>query len=274
MFILSTITTTRPRSATPPHNHLFPFIGLFLLINCQIMASDDVAWAERVARVGRVYGEALDRFQAETNKAEAAWRFGRACFDLAGLATNRLEKAAIAERGIAACRRSIALKADAAPAHYYLAMGLGQLADTRRNLGALRMVKEMEREFHAALDLDERFDQAGPDRSLGLLYWEAPVIISVGSRSKARQHLRRAVELAPDYPENRLNLVEACLRWGDLPGARREVLELEASLPEARRKFTGDAWTYSWRDWERRLNSARQRTGPQARGVESPRHED
>ena len=75
-------------------------------------------------------------------------------------------------------------------------MNVGQLADTKRNLSGLRMVKDMEREFLAAQSLDARFDFAGPDRNLGLLYEEAPVIVSVGSRSKSRQHLEKAAELA------------------------------------------------------------------------------
>ena len=92
-------------------------------------------------------------------------------------------------------------------------MNLGQLARTK-GLGALKLVNQMEHEFTRARDLDEQLDWAGPDRNLGLLYRDAPAIGSIGSRTKAREHLKRAVELAPQYPENRLNLIEAYLQLG------------------------------------------------------------
>ncbi len=116
-------------------------------------------------------------------------------------------------------------------------MNLGQLARTKL-LGALKLVTEMEAEFKAARRLDEHLDFAGPDRSLGLLYLEAPGWpTSVGSRTKARQHLRRAAELAPQYPENRLTLLEAYLRWGDHNGVQRELKALEEIWPAARTNF-------------------------------------
>jgi hypothetical protein len=65
----------------------------------------------------------------------AAWQFGRACFDLAEFATNNTERASLAEQGIAACRQAMARESNSAPAHYYLGMNLGQLAETK---GAVR----------------------------------------------------------------------------------------------------------------------------------------
>ncbi len=76
---------------------------------------------------------------------------------------------------------------NSAPAHYYLAMNLGQLARTEF-LGALKLVREMEREFKTAAELDAQFDFAGPERSLGLLYRDAPGWpVSIGSKRKARE---------------------------------------------------------------------------------------
>jgi hypothetical protein len=150
-------------------------------------------------------------------------------------------------------------------------MNLGQLARTK-TLGALRIVDEMEREFKTAGELDEHFDYAGPDRNLGLLYLEAPSIGSIGSRTKARHHLRRAAELAPDYPENRLNLIEALLRWSDRASARRELQALETLWPRARAALAGDDWTKSWKEWEQRLNSTRKKLQEPSRVLEAPHH--
>src|ERR1700733_2632328 len=161
------------------------------------------------ARAENEFFRAQKEFQSATN-ASAALEFGRACYDFADFATNDDERAAIAKQGIAACRQLIARQSNSAPAHYYLGMDLGQLARTEF-IGALKLVKEMEREFKTAAGLDKHFDYAGPERNLGLLYRDAPSIGSIGSKRKARIFLEQAAKRAPDYPENHLNLVESYL---------------------------------------------------------------
>lgn len=188
--------------------------------------------------------------------AERGWQLARACFDRAEFSTNNTQRAGLAQQGITAARRALKQQSNSAPAHYYLAMNLGQLARTK-TLGALRLVDEMEGEFKAAHALDRLFDHAGPDRNLGRLYFQAPSIGSVGDRKLAKLHLDKAAELAPDYPENRLNLVEAALRWNQSGVARKELEAFEAKLDEARRNFSGEAWAGAWLDWNARLATFR-----------------
>jgi tetratricopeptide (TPR) repeat protein len=217
------------------------------------------------------FRDAQSRYQKEPDNAIAAWQFGRACFDLAEFATSNRERAGLAQQGIAACRHGLAGASNSAPAHYYLGMNLGQLARTK-SLGALKLVGEMDREFTVAGNLDERLDYAGPDRHLGVLYRDAPAFGSVGDRSKARQHLQRAVKLAPGYPENRLSLIEAYLKWGERDSASRELKALEKVWPGARAELAGVAWALSWADWETRLQDIKKRTEEPHKPLESPRH--
>lgn len=225
---------------------------------------------ERSGLALREYRQAEIRCQSQPREVDAAWRFARACFDLAEFATNNVERAAIAEQGIAASRKALERDSNSVPAHYYLGMNLGQLARTR-GLGALKLVRQMERVFNDARRLDERFDYAGPDRNLGLLYRDAPALGSIGSRVKAHQHLDQAVLLAPDYPENRLNLLEGNLKWRDYTGARCQLKALEDLWPAARAQFSGPAWASSWVNWEVRLQKARKKLEEPAQ-LESPRH--
>jgi len=208
------------------------------------VASGIAAYAQRNLQAAQAhYREAPD-------EATSAWKFARACFDVADLATTKAERASLAEQGIAACQQAIARESNSAAAHYYLGMNLGQLARTR-GLSALKIVNQMQRAFTRAHDLDVQLDWAGPDRNLGLLYRDAPSIASIGSRSKAREHLKRAVELAPGYPENRLTLAESYLSWGEPNSARGELATLEAGWPSAHTNFVGEAWAASWADWNR-----------------------
>jgi len=237
---------------------------------CSAQQSASPVENESAARAKRVYCEADARFKKEPKNVEAAWQFGRACFDAAEFSTNSTERAQIAEQGIAACKQALAQNRDLAVAHYYLGMNVGELAQTR-GLGALKLVDQMEREFESARTLDESLDYAGPDRNLGMLYRDAPAWISVGSKSKARKHLIHAVELAPNYPDNRLNLAEGYAKWSDRAGVRREYKALEELWPKARTNLVGAAWSSSWIDWEQRLKELKKKVEEPSRTLESPR---
>ena len=216
------------------------------------------ALKESTAHAQTNFEQARTRHRSMPGEAAAAWQFGRACFDLAEFAPSSDQRAALAEQGIAACRLAIAHASNSAPAHYYLGMNLGQLARTK-GLEALGLVDQMEAAFARARELDERLDYAGADRHLGVLYRDAPSIVSVGSRSRALARLKRAVELAPEYPENRLNLIEAHTKWGERAEAARQLQALQASWPTARTNFVGAAWAASWVDWDQRYQQLRRK---------------
>jgi hypothetical protein len=212
------------------------------------------------ARAEKVFRLAQIQFVSGTNDSPA-WQFARACFDFADFATNDTERAAIASQGIAACRKLLARETNSAPGHYYLAMNEGQLAKAEApSLAAYRLVRQMEREFKAAADLDKSFDYAGPERCLGLLYRDAPGWpFSIGSRHKAREWLEQAAKHAPDYPENHLNLAESFLQWHEADNAKSELKALDALWPAAQKNLTGEAWEQSWDDWSKRRDAARKK---------------
>lgn len=206
------------------------------------------------ARAEQAFARAQKQFADHPGEAAAAWQLGRASYDWAEFATNTAQRAAVAQTGIAACRHLLAREPKSAPAHYYLAMDFGQLAEAEApSIAAYKLVKEIEREFKAAADLDEKYDFAGPPRCLGLLYRDAPVWpISIGSKHKAREWLDRAAALAPDFPENQLNLAEAHVRWRQPAEAAKALKKLEAVWPAARTNLVGEIWEPSWDDWTAR----------------------
>jgi hypothetical protein len=215
-----------------------------------------IRWAERAR--GAVETARREYEGCPTN-ALRAWRFGQACFDGAELATNQAQRASLAHEGIAACRQAARLSPREPAAAYYLALNLGQKARTQ-GLGALRTVQEMEHALERALELDATFDYAGPDRTLGLLYLDAPGWpLSVGSMKKARLHLERAAARSADYPENRLNLAEARSRWKAPPMGQGDLDAIAASLARARTNLVGEAWAANWVDWDRRWEAIRRR---------------
>ncbi len=222
-----------------------------------------------VARVVRVYEESRARFLRETNSTEAAWQWGRACFDMADLATNGAQRAAAAQQGIEACRRAVALDPKSAAAHYYLGLNLGQWALTKR-LSALHLLKDMETAWKTAVEIDAKYDYAGAHRALGLMYRDAPGWpVALGSRDKARRHLQKAVELAPEYPDNQLNWLETLLDWGEKRATESKLSAVEDVFSAGRSRFTGDAWVLSWQDWDRRWQKIKDRAA--SKSLKSPR---
>lgn len=206
-----------------------------------------------VARAEADLQAARSRAAQEATNSVAAWELGRACFTWGKMLKDAAAKEKIYSEGVAACRHSLKLAPHTAAAHYYLGMNIGRVAELKRNLAAFGMVKEVESSFQQALKLDEKIAHAGPDRNLGLLYEHAPGWpVSVGNVKLARKHLERAAKLAPDYPENRLNLAEAYLVWHDQVLFQQEFLALQKIWPAAKTNLTGVDWEADWVDWEQR----------------------
>ena len=199
--------------------------------------SGPAAWSDPPGKtfVEQAYELAKARYQTNSSDPEAAWQFARACFDRADNAGKESVRATVAKEGMAACEQALRLKPHLAAAYYYLGMNQGQLAQTK-TFGALGLVKEMERAWKKARELDEHFDFAGPDRNLAMLYRDAPrAPLSVGHRAKAEELALRAVALAPEYPENHLVLLESYLKSGPLGrggDGRRKVKGDDARGPE------------------------------------------
>jgi tetratricopeptide (TPR) repeat protein len=203
----------------------------------------------------QAYDDAKSHYRTNLSSPDAAWQFARACFDLADLADGDSERAKLGHEGVESCRQLLKRDPNVAIAHYYLGMNLGQVAQTK-SLGALPLVRQMQKEWDTALALDPHIDFAGPDRNLGMLYRDTPgPPLSIGNRVQAVQHLMRAVELNPEYPENHLNLIESQIKWNQLAEAAREEERLRKILPEARTQLTGPHWQGPWRDWQARLDA-------------------
>jgi hypothetical protein len=212
-------------------------------------------------RAEAAFDQAQARYRSQMDNPEAGWDFARTCYDWADWATNRVQRAAVAREGIAACQQSL-LFTNSVLAHYYMAMNMGQLARSEK-LAALKLVRQMESEFLIAANLDSNADFAGPERGLGLLCRDAPGWpLSIGNRSRSRQFQESAVKLAPDYPGNVLNLAESELTWGDKTAAKKELAALDALWPAAQKALTGEAWEESWDDWSQRRDALRAKLEP------------
>ena len=152
------------------------------------------AWADQVETIPEAGGKAA------------------ACYlVLARDGAEKRRRLADAKKGRLLAEQIVRADARNAFAHYLYAYLTALVAENNSAQG-LQLVGVIEREALEAANLDPRVDQGGADRLLGELYLKAPSFpMSVGDFSKAIFHFKRAVNLAPDYVENRLGLAEALL---------------------------------------------------------------
>jgi len=106
-----------------------------------------------------------------------------------------------------------------------------------------------------------------------LLYRDAPGWpFSIGSRRKAREWLEQAAKLAPDDPENHLNLAESFLQWHEKRQRERRIKNARRALAKAQTNFTGEAWEQNWDDWSTRRDAARKKLAEISTPAKSPRN--
>ncbi len=149
---------------------------------------------------------------------------------------------AAAKIGIAAATAARTDNPDRVEAHYWYAINVGLLADADRSYG-LQAVSEMQQALQRAIELDEKFDEAGPLRVMGLLLLRTPgPPLSIGSPRKGLRLLQRAVELSPEYPENYLHLAEAFHETGKVDEARAALHKVLAAAPWTGREAESANW--------------------------------
>jgi hypothetical protein len=227
-------------------------VGVQAFADESSFVGERTASTDFLAKAKAAFEAAQSAQSTNADNLKANIDLARTAFDYADISRTDHEREPIALKGIAAGRAAIGIDANSAPAHYYLALNLGQDARTKM-LGALKLLTEMEHELKRAAELDPKFDYGGPNRTLGDLYLEAPGWpTSIGSKSKARQNLERAVELAPEYPDNHLSLIEALQKWHDKDSLPDRVAAYEKLLPSAKEKFTGAQWEDEWVSWDKR----------------------
>jgi len=145
----------------------------------------------------------------------------RAAYQAGQAAQESKIRRALFTRGMELARARLANQANDPEGLYWLAVNMGAEALERGKLSALPVVPRMEQ---LLLTLDKAapgFEQAGAARVLGRLYHQAPAVISVGSSTKARQFLLRAVSLAPDHPGNLAFAADFLVDHGDKVRARQ-----------------------------------------------------
>lgn len=162
-------------------------------------------------------------------KYGALWRSAKYRVWLSYHSDRKAEISRFALEAIGFCEKAVRADENRAEGYYYRAIATGLYAEQNK-LKSRDAMKRIERDALRAIELDAALSHGGPHRLLGALYLRAPgPPTGVGSLRRASQHIRQAVQLAPDYPENLLFLAELHLKSRNRQEAQRLVEQVLSS---------------------------------------------
>ena len=96
----------------------------------------------------------------------------------------------------------------------------GELAQRKNPFAALSYIRPIKEKFELIKELAPAHEGFVADRGLGRLYQMSPGFISIGSSKKAREHLKLALDGAPDHPGNQVYWADFLRSQGEFDEAR------------------------------------------------------
>jgi hypothetical protein len=126
---------------------------------------------------------------------EAAWKLARAAYWIGGHAPEGERRAAL-ERGVVAGETAARLRPDRPEGHYWLAADMGTLAESFGISQGMKYRSRIKAELERTAAIDAAWEQASAVTALGRWYYLVPRLFG-GSRTKADEHFRRALDQFP-----------------------------------------------------------------------------
>ena len=163
------------------------------------------------------------------NRYEAFWRLSRILYYIGEHTEKKKEKKSIFAQGVYYAERAIDLEPEKPDGHYWHGVNNGKYGETRGVLKSLFLVKPIKRAMNKVIELDRSYEDGGPDRVLGRVYFKLPGFAG-GSKDKSLEHLLKSKEYGPNDAVTRIYLAETYLELDEIDKARQEldyVLNLE-----------------------------------------------
>ncbi len=164
------------------------------------------------------------------NRYEAMWRMARILYFIGEHTEKKKEKKAIFSQGVYYAEKAINLEPEKPDGHYWLGVNNGKYGETRGVLKSLFLVKPIKNSMNKVIELDRSYEDGGPDRVLGRVYFKLPGFAG-GSKQKSLEHLLKSKEYGPEDPLTRVYLAETYLSLDRIDEARQElefVLNMES----------------------------------------------
>ena len=160
---------------------------------------------------------------------EVQWRLARALFFLGQEAGAPDSSRQLYAAGIGAGERAVELNENRVEGHFWVGVNLALFAEARGGIRGVKAFRSARAELKRAIEIDERYHDAGPLRVLGRLNHKAPRILG-GSRNRSRQLYDRALAIAPSNSVTLIYAAELAIANGEIDRAS-ELLQQVVDAP-------------------------------------------
>lgn len=167
------------------------------------------------------------------NRYEAFWRLSRILYYIGEHTEKKKDKKAIFAQGVYYAERAIEREPEKPDGHYWHGVNNGKYGETRGVLKSLFLVKPIKRAMNKVIEIDRSYEEGGPDRVLGRVYFKLPGFAG-GSKEKSLEHLLKSKEYGPDDAVTRLYLAETYLKLDQVDKAREELDYVLNMEPDSR----------------------------------------
>jgi tetratricopeptide (TPR) repeat protein len=161
------------------------------------------------------------RLAKDPRDFESAWKLARACYWLGGHVASDDRRKQF-ERGIEAANKAVALHANRAEGHFWLAADMGAMAEGFGLRAGIKYRGPIKKALETVLMIDPGFQQGSADRALGRWYLKVPRLFG-GSKDKSVEHLKRSLGYDANSTATHFFLAETYLEMDKNDEARREL---------------------------------------------------
>ena len=176
----------------------------------------DMAAAEKARDL---YMKARDKAQ---DKYEAFWKLARIFYYIGDNTDSNKEKKIIFSQGYYYAERAVELEPEKPDGYYWLGVNYGVYGEAKGVLKSLFLVDDIKRAMNKVVELDRSYEEGGPDRVLGKMYFKLPGFAG-GSNDKSAEHLLKSLEYGPNDPLTRYYLADTYLALKEVEKARKEL---------------------------------------------------
>jgi tetratricopeptide (TPR) repeat protein len=205
---------------------------------------------ELIAQADKLYAEMKDMAVAQEalakyreaavnaeDKYEVFWKLSRIFYYIGSRTESKKEKKVIFGQGIYYAKKAIVLEPEKPDGHFWVGVNYGVFGEAKGVLKSLSLVKPIKEAMNKVIELDRGYEDGGPDRVLGRVYFKLPGFAG-GSKKKSLEHLLKSKELAPNDALTRCYLADTLLTHKEVEKAREE-LEYVLSMESDSRWISG-----------------------------------
>lgn len=176
----------------------------------------DMAKAEEA--IG-LYREALGKAE---DKYEAYWKISRIQYYIGYFTKDKKQKKAIFAQAVYNATKAVERGPDKPDGYYWRGVNNGKYGETKGILKSLSLVKPIKKDMNKVIELDRSYEDGGPDRVLGRVYFKLPGFAG-GSKDKSREHFEKSKEYGPNDAFTRVYLAETLMGLKEIEKAREEL---------------------------------------------------